>query len=255
MEDQPSSEHAAAAADIMQVVDPPSYPKWKKFIPLAAGVAVALVVGFATGKATTRPTRADAREDLTDSQVVQSSDSSFLLAMPRGWENITAEANSGVPDANKRAVVLRQKNETGQRLFLLRRLGADKKAGALMSYWLTSQRKEAQQLSQEAGRPAAPGGTPIASFHMMNPAQNPQVTVGTLVFKGGLYEFSYSTSHDKDSELLLQVLGSLREKPKAPPPAAAPKKKAESAPRSAAKTKPAAPKSKKEAPAAAGRKS
>ena len=199
--------------------------RWPKPTPwLGAELVGALCVGLIAGKALFSSFGATpAKLNAGEGRWVSSSAGAFELFLPKGWEDFTAEANVGVPAESRRDIVFRQKNSTGTRLLVLHRTNAkkpgDEKTAAFLASWMQAQRREMAQLRQQmgAGAPAAePPAIPALSFQLIRPAGGEQIVTGTVAFKGAFYDFSYATPFAGDSELLLGLLGSMRQVQGAP---------------------------------------
>ena len=208
--------------------------RWPKpTLWLGAELVGALCLGLMAGKALFSGFGASpAKLDLGEGRWVRSSAGAFELFLPKGWEDFTAEANVGIPAENQRDIVFRQKNSSGNRLLVLRRTNAQKpgeeKTQAFLASWMQVQRREMARLRQQvgAGAPAAePPAIPALSFQLIRPAGGEQIVTGAVAFKGAFYDFSYATPFAGDSELLLGLLGSMRQAQGAPsvPHKAAPK--------------------------------
>jgi|SRR5581483_3743463 len=193
----------------------PQWPKPNAW--LALEIVGALCVGLLVGKTMFGFGSAAPTLDLSQGQWVRSAGGGFELFLPKGWENFTAEANVGLPDAAKRELVFRQKGSSGTRLFVLHRGKANNDA---LGNWIVGQRREMFQMRQQMGTvvASAPPGIPVAMLHMIRPAGGPQTISGEVVFKGSFYGFSYATPSSSDDELLLGLLGSMREVKGATPP-------------------------------------
>ena len=193
----------------------PQWPKPNAW--LALEIVGALCVGLLVGKTMFGLGAAAPTLDLSQGQWVRSSGGAFEVFLPRGWENFTAEANIGLADAAKREIVFRQKSSAGTRLFVVQR----GKANDALGSWIVGQRREMFQMRQQMGTVvanAAPG-IPAVLLHMIRPAGGAQNIAGDVVFKGNFYGFSFATPNANDNELLLGLLGSMREVKGAAPPA------------------------------------
>ncbi|MBI4050892.1 MAG: hypothetical protein HY400_00135 [Elusimicrobia bacterium] len=211
--------------DLKALWDVPKEDRWKLGVVVLAALLIGLVVGkMMTGGTGQRP----AKLNLAQGQWVRPTSSSFEIFLPRGWENISAEANLGVAGGSKREVVFRQKEKLGGRLLMIQRFNlesnsekraAKEKMQNFLGNWIVQQRQTIQGLKQEtasffSNSLAGGGGVPVVAFQLLNPSGGSgaaQAFTGAFVFKGSFYEFSYITSSTKESELILELLGSIRE--------------------------------------------
>lgn len=212
------------------------WPKPSAF--LAVEIAGGLCVGLLLGKMIFGSVGAAPALNPAQGQWARATNAGFEILLPKGWENFTAEANIGVPADAKREIVFRQKGSTGTRLFVLEKAAMKPNEAAAMGGWMAAQRREMLKLRQQMGTMTVDNtpGLPALTFHVIKPAGGPQVVSGNVVFRGAFYGYSYATPYSNDNELLLSLLGSMREAKAGVPPAKAVKPAAHKpAPKPAAK--------------------